>query len=92
MLGDDHTAYWKGYRCRDTWSSLVVDDDAVGIAPIGELVIITPVLAIVGEHTLLTVLVVPNLAQLTLLHNTVFSKSKIFAADTHTSEVWAGPG
>ena len=66
---DDDSACWQGCRCRDIQGSLVVDNNAVGVASIGELATITPVLAVVGKHTLLAVLVVPNLAQLTVLHN-----------------------
>ena len=68
QLSDDDSACWQGCRCREIQGALVVDNDAVGVASVGELVIISPVLAVVGKHALLAVLVVPKLTQLTVLH------------------------
>ena len=83
-LCDNDSACWQGCRCRNIQGLLVVDNNAVGVASIGELVIITPVLAIVGEHTLLAVLVIPNLAQLTVLHNSASVREKCSVAEAFT--------
>ena len=57
---------------RSLWrhgGSLVVDDVLVGVASLGGPAVIAPVAAIVGDHHLGAVLVVPVMAQLTVLHD-----------------------
>lgn len=44
----------------------VIEDNAVGVAALGGGVIVSPVLAIVGEHAARAVLVIANVAQLAL--------------------------
>ena len=46
---------------------LVVHDKSIGVAPLGDVVMVTPVLAIVCHNHLLTVLIVADCAQLTVL-------------------------
>ena len=63
---------WKRPQlpCKAAWSagnSLVVDDKSIGVAPLGDVVMVPPVLAVVCHHHLLAVLIIANCAQLTVL-------------------------
>lgn len=49
--------------------SLVVDDVLVGVAALGGAAVVTPVAAVVGDHHLGAVLIVSQVAQLTVLHS-----------------------
>ena len=56
--------------CKVAWNEkrlLVVDDKPIGVAPLGDVVMVPPVLAIVCHDHLLTVLIIANCAQLTVL-------------------------
>ena len=54
--------------CAHTQGLLVVDDIAIGVASICGCIIVAPVAAIVGHHTLGAVLVIAQVAQLAILH------------------------
>ena len=63
---------WLGSRQPvSVWhrGSLVVDDVLVGVTALGGPAIVAPVAAVVGDHHLGAVLVVAQVAQLTVLHS-----------------------
>ena len=59
----------RGAFCCNINGSLVVDDVFVGVAALGGAAVVAPVAAIVGDHHLGAVLIVSQVAQLTVLHN-----------------------